>query len=149
MGYTLHAHIEVKLDGKWQHFAAPVVDRNYLLFAVMAGVRKEDMNEELGYLDPSEITTIPWKKEIPDNISDVTRVCHTKESEIYNLHHEGWIDRPDIRMLQAELNRYVGLGDKFGPFDLEDDIFHTYINCGSLVACSGFDDVRIIFWFDN
>lgn len=149
MGCTLHAHIEVKHNGKWDHFAAPNVDRNYLLFAVMAGIRKKDMNEQLGPLDPCEITTIPWKKGLPYDMSDITRICHKEESDDYRLHHEGWINRPCIGMLQTELNRYIGLENKYGPFDLEMDIFHTYINGGSLAACCGFEDVRIVFWFDN
>lgn len=149
MGTTLHAHIEVKLDGKWQHFAAPCVERNYILFAVLAAVRRQDANAALGHMDPFEVTTVPWCAKLPEDISEVTAVCHRKESEQYDLHHEGWLEGRFIPTLQQELNRYMSYKAKNGPMDLEEDIFHTYINGSSIAAHDGFEDVRIVFWFDN
>lgn len=149
MGCDIHAHIEVKHDGKWQHFAAPNMECRPLLFAVMAGVRKDDVEECLHHMDPSVITTVAWKEGLPDDISYVTRVCHKTDANDYKLHHEGWLDRQTIVDLQKELLRYRGHISRYGPMDLEEDIFHTYISGGSIAAHRGFEDVRIVFWFDN
>jgi hypothetical protein len=40
MGCDIHAHVELKLaDGRWHHWNAPHINRNYLLFTKLAGVR--------------------------------------------------------------------------------------------------------------
>ena len=33
MGTDMHLHIELKIDGRWEHWSAPRIDRNYEFFA--------------------------------------------------------------------------------------------------------------------
>lgn len=42
MSTTIHAHIEVKQNGRWLHYANPYVEQDYVLFDMIANVRHED-----------------------------------------------------------------------------------------------------------
>jgi len=37
MGTDIHVHTEVKFGGRWHHYGAPKVSRNYRLFTKMRG----------------------------------------------------------------------------------------------------------------
>ena len=39
MGCDIHLHAEIKVNGKWEHYAHPHIRRDYRLFAKMASVR--------------------------------------------------------------------------------------------------------------
>lgn len=146
MGTTLHAHIEVKADRKWHHFAAPKVDRNYLLFALLNGTRREDFKENPEVY--SRLSPVCTCHEIPDDASIVTVACLAMDSAHYALHGFGTIGPAQLELLQNRLHAVSG--KVYDPeCDLEESIFRTYIGGGSIAVHQGFDDVRVIFWYDN
>lgn len=144
MGCDIHAHIEVRKDYKWYHFAAPRIDRNYGLFTIIAGQRLGrapfDMACEPG---------VASMRVLPDNMSEVTKVCYEQDKSL-GPHDVCVLDADGIRQLQLKLNRHYNDDDHNSKgCDLEWDVFHTYINGSSIAAHSGWDDVRIVCWFDN
>jgi hypothetical protein len=132
MGCDIHAHIEVKIKGKWEHYSVPSIQRSYLLFSKMAGVR--------GGM-PGDPTPIAEPRGIPDDITTLTRFnldiweedAHSRSwisgaemAEIEKWHEEKW-----ERQYPREPFGYL-FNDNFGP------PYHD-----------GIEDVRIVFWFDN
>lgn len=144
MGTTMHAHIEVKKNGRWFHFAAPIVPQNYFFFAVVNG-------EGLEYFRPSVreiIHPIASINELPNDMSEVTEFCYNQDKESFHVHGEGVLLAPDLRGLQYHLwdaNEY----DPKGKWDIDEVFFRTYINGNSIILHQGWDDVRVIFWYDH
>lgn len=142
MGAMIHAHIEVKKDAQWFHYAAPAFRRDYELFALIAGVRAE------GRL--ADVQRIATGYGLPEDMSEVTRICREQDSG-YGIHDEGYMTAADVKALQEALYtrhpevRRTGIDE----MDLEYSIFKTYVNGGTLAAHEGWDDLRVIFWFDN
>lgn len=141
MGCTMHAHIEVKCRGTWQHYANPIVTRDYGLFALIAGVRSEDR---------PGITPICKHRGLPKDVSIITKACYD-ETRGDGLHHEGWLESDELFPLQDELYRLNPDVKRTGidRLDLEYGIFRTYINENCIATHTGFEDSRIVFWFDN
>ena len=86
--------------------------------------------------------------ELPADMSEVTAFCYEQDSNMCRLHGEFVLTAEDIKNLQKHLweeNEY----DPKAKWDLEDAIFHTYINGNTISAHQGWDDVRIIGWYDN
>lgn len=145
MGTTMHAHIEVKKNGEWLHYGCPNVTRNYLVFACINGTRKEDFKEQPEIYDKIHpVTTI---HELPYDMSEVTKFCLEIDNDRYKLKNFGVMNAEDIENLQHHIWEIKNPRDL--DFDLEEDVFKTYIGGNSIAAHEGFDDVRIIFWFDN
>ena len=141
MGCNIHAHIEVKHDGNWLHFAAPNVARDYKLFNLIAAVRDQ----------PADCRPTVCKHQgLPDDISIVTKLCLEQEQG-YGAHHKGWLYDSDIRELQSRLYDIHPEITRTGidELDLEHSIFSTYICGNSIASHDGFEDVRVVFWFDN
>lgn len=135
MGTDIHAHVEVKVGGKWLHFNAPHVDRDYRLFTKLAGVR-----------DVEDVEPIAQPRGLPDDVSDVTRILYERERR--KSHSESFITRGEIELLsdwyiKHRPKEHHGLEGVFG-----------YIDGNPLHALGGgsepelFEDVRIVFWFD-
>ena len=135
MGTTMHAHIEVKKDGKWFHYAAPNVLHDYVVYACINGTGREIIDRK--------VMPVAKINEIPDNISEVTRICLETDCKNYRLHGFGVLDCDDMKELQKQLR------DIFENYDLEEDVFKTYIGGNAICIHAGFDDARIVFWFDH
>ena len=138
MGTDIHAHVEVKREGKWLHFNAPHVIRHYPLFTKMAGVR------EVEGVEP-----IAAPRGIPEDISDITRVCWEREKD--DAHDAGYLTRAEIRTLAWWYDTLDTRKTQGGFHGLE-GVF-GYIDGSPLHSLGGesremFDDVRIVFWFD-
>lgn len=145
MGTTMHAHIEVKVDGKWEHFACPCVTRNYLVFACINGMRRDDFED-----DPTiynKIRPVSRIHKIPEDISEITRKCLKFDESQYTLKGHGVLESDDLMRLQEMLRDIKGIRDL--DYDLEYGVFHTYINGNAIYTHYGFDDARIVYWFDN
>lgn len=146
MGCDIHCHVEIRYNGKWEHYAMPSVSRFYGLFGVMAGVRGEG-------------PAIVEPKGVPDDMSVVTKLDWEKWGS--DAHTPSWFNEEEIDKLvdwlktqtlrQGELTTYP---------DLEWDILNrTYMFGNSLTAFKHYDDtdyvpdgvdaVRLVFWFDN
>lgn len=144
MGCNIHAHIEVKKDGQWHHFGQPNVERNYYVFSVIAGERISDC-----FLDG--VFPVAHIHEIPSDISFVTRVCLEQDKIRYRIHNPGVLLAEDLPELQDCLYEARPSIERTGidELDLEHSIFRTYINGSTLAKHDGWDDLRIVFWFDN
>lgn len=146
MGTTMHTHIETKKDGKWLHYGAPAVARDYAVFAAINGKRLDCLDEMLR----KDIRPQASIKSLPDDMSEVTKICYEQDKESYYLRDEGILTAKDIENLQAHLDE---LREKhphwIGSCDLEEDIFRTYIADSAIASHRGWDDVRIVFWYDN
>lgn len=140
MGCSAHTHIEVKKDGKWFHFGAPNVKQNYILFAAMAGERLNDLRESTR----NAIRPVARIHAMPNDISEVTKFCYEQDKKHYYLHNITVLEAKDLRPLQKHLDE---LDER--RYDLEENVFYTYINDNSLASHQGWDDLRIIMWFDN
>jgi hypothetical protein len=145
MGCDIHLHIEVKIDGQWEHWSAPNVPRCYPLFNKLAGVRGYDTDE----------TPISKPRGLPDEITRVTRTAY--DWEVGDAHDTSWINRDEIASLEEwvriELKKTWN-SNKW--LDLEAHMLHSYC-CGNGFGGIGhysnsypesITDVRFIFWFD-
>jgi len=145
MGCDIHLHIELKVSGKWEHYAAPSVDRWYKLFGLLAGVRD------------NAIKPISPPKGLPKDISVLTKL--EREDMGRDGHTDSWLNANEILILSETLNDW-GEKDNVGflGYDLEQKILRTYLFRNSFAGhvkyedCSlpdGVEDVRFVFWFDN
>jgi hypothetical protein len=146
MGCDIHLHIEVLLNGTWEHYAAPRVKCWYALFGVMAGVRD------------TEQVPISAPKGFPRDASALTRVI--REDYGIDGHTDSWLDHEEIMRLEdwlAEQQRIDKL--PFPGYDLEAVILNTTM-CGNRFTSywryndvsylpTGITDIRFVFWFDN
>jgi hypothetical protein len=135
MGCDMHAHIEVKMEGKWRHYSAPSINRNYDFFALIAGVRNYD-----------NIKPISKPKGIPKDVTYITKKHY--ESWGLDAHDASWLGVEELIELENIKHDEV--------FFLE-DTFKTFIFGNRLTGWYkypednkiGIEDLRIVFWFDN
>ena len=156
MGCDIHFHIEVKIDNKREHFAAPDVNRWYWLFGILAGVRGED-------------SPIVKPKGFPKDASNITRLSYEWMGR--DAHTPSWLNSKEILKLQARLKKeretwLLSADDEeerrrisWNRFDLECGILNTYFFGNGFTSWLEYDDVkykpdeitdvRFVFWFDN
>lgn len=139
MGTTMNAYIEVKHAGMWLLYANPAMKRDYDLFNLIAQVRDEAPIK----------SEIKYHAGLPKDLSLGTKLC-SEELRGYGMRCPGWLDSEQIRTLQDELYKMRPDVKRTGidELDLEHSIFHTYINKNSIAGHSGFEDSRLVFWFD-
>ena len=141
MGCDIHAHIEVKVEDKWRHFSTPSVERNYRLFALMAGVRNYD-----------EIEPIAEPKGLPEDITYLTKIDY--EGWKLDAHDESFLTVRELVELDRRWRYYRNELKNWKHIEI---IFHTYIFGGSLTGwyqypqdnTRNIEDLRVVFWFDN
>ncbi len=141
MSTTMHAHIEVKKNGKWLHFGAPKGLTDGLVHAVINGVSIDTFNTH-GRIHP-----VCRINSLPEDMTEITKICLEEDRKDYRIHDEGMLEACDIEKLQKELDNFRP--EPLSHYDLEHNIFYTYICNGAIAAHRGFDDVRIIFWYDH
>lgn len=144
MGTTMHAHIEVKKNNTWLHYGAPDVSRNYLLFAAINGEQLEDFRPSVR----DKIIPQASIKGLPDDISDVTKLCHEYDMDRYHVHGEGTLTANDILNLQNHLYELNEMTLNYQNKWCLETLFKTYINDGTIAGHKGWDDVRIVFWYE-
>jgi hypothetical protein len=140
MGCDIHLHAEIKVNGQWHHYSKPSIDRNYSLFAKMAGVRgdEEPLAEPRGFPDDATFTTRfdfeHWGRDAhtPSWLSgdELQAVC-----DFYEADAKTYGDPK--RFICAEMDQFgflFGNGWKLRPGD-----GHP----------ANVEDVRWVFWFDN
>lgn len=138
MGANIHQHIEVKKDGKWYHYSAPHTERDYLYFGFLSGIR--------GMAEP----VVPLRG-LPSDITFVTKVDYEQTKGLgLTPTHEGWIGQSELEEVQFRLNRrFKNTGVNPLEYDLEEHYLSTYINGSTVARHEGWDDVRLVFWFDD
>jgi len=143
MGCDIHLHIEVKVNGKWEHYASPWIQRNYTLFEKMAGVRGDDEN------------AISLPKGMPEDASFITKQsCEDFGSD---GHSHSYLTLNEIVQLEDWLNSLPKVEGNYLATDLEHSILHTYCEGNSFAGIlrypkekpSWIEDTRFVFWFDN
>ena len=145
MGCDIHPHVEVKINGRWEHYNAPNVLRNYRLFAKMAGVRN--------YPD-FEITPICEPRGLPGDASTVTKFSADRDG--CDGHSHSYLTADEFAQLVGwyeDEGHYPG--EKVGAFWFEDQFGFLFGNSIAGFAKypsdrpPGLEDVRVVFWFDN
>ncbi len=145
MGCDIHLHIEVKLNGKWEHWAAPGVDRNYRLFSRMAGVRQ---------YQGDRITAISAPKGMPKDPATVTAFECARWGD--DGHNHSWLNMKEIVILAEFVKKRLSEKGKWASLSFY-TLHSTYI-CGldfsGLIKYKSelpkeITDVRFVFWFDN
>lgn len=146
MGCDIHLHIEVKLNGKWEHYSCPQIGRYYDMFERMAGVRGEVEN------------AISEPKGLPTHLNAVTQYDADRWGS--DGHSHSWLGIEEIVLLKdwlkTEPKLYNGI---YEHPDLEHEVLHCYFFGNSFTGIKRYptdyvsrpelQDVRFVFWFDN
>ncbi len=132
MGCDIHAHIELKVNGKWEHLSCPNLKRWYRLFERICGVRGD-----VAY-------AIDKPRGLPADLNIVTKLDY--EQWDTDAHSATWLTKD-------ELNELINWVEKS-----YDNMFQ-HEQMGYLNGCNflqypeshpkEFEDVRFICWFDN
>lgn len=110
MGCDIHLHIEIKLNGKWEHYGCPSIDRNYRLFTKMAGIKNY-----------TGITPIAQPKGLPEDLTIITQF-DAKDWED-DAHDSSWLNKEEIVQLSDFLDILSKAEKKQSiRYDLEQDI---------------------------
>ena len=154
MGCDIHAHLEVKLISKnfrdqvraaitdelrWHYYSPVKIERNYEIFAKMAGVRNN-----------GDIEPIAMPRGIPDDISLITRMNYEQLGS--DGHSYSWLDVDEL----IELKEFYKSTLSIGPlsqcpflgvwvFRNEIDDYKKYPDEFPPEVA----DIRLVFWFDN
>jgi hypothetical protein len=141
MGTDIEVHTEVKINGKWQHYGCPYIQRFYVLFAKMSGER----------IQPEwHILPIDAHKEMPPDATELTLFAHNYVTKTTTAARKiCWLDRYQIEELdewfRKELKAHEHPNSAVKSHGLEaefDYLFHNGWVNNSLV-----EDVRFIFWY--
>jgi hypothetical protein len=132
MGCDIFLHIEVKIDSVWHHYGKLDTQRNYDLFAKMAGER---------WIGDFEVIPISEPKGLPDDVSKVTLAEYTEEKNDY--YDVSWLSFEEIKTLyhwclETEIEFPFS---EVEPLYIDEDDF--------TIESSPYDDLRFVFWFSN
>lgn len=142
MGCDIHLHVEVKIKGKWHHYNHPYINRDYRLFSKMAGVRS----------NYDDVPPIAQPRGIPTDASTTTKFeC---EHDGIDGHSHSWLSASEAGEAQEWYEKLFP--DKhFHPpifgylFGNSIDSHIRYPDDAKSLQSIGFQDARIVFWFDN
>ncbi len=142
MSTALYAHIEVKINGEWYAYACPTITGQPELFQILR-------SELPTSIDLKECPLI-WCT-IPKAASVVTRTCYEEDCKRFVPREIGTIEADAIAKAQNLMYKLNPSVERTGidKFDFEHSIFHAYINGGAISEHKGFEDVRIIYWFNK
>jgi hypothetical protein len=141
MGCDIHIHVEVKVNGTWHHYSHPSIARNYSLFARMANVR-----------NGGNIAPISEPRGLPPDVTFTTKI----DCDHYGNdgHSHSWLSAKEVAaLLEWQNSREIyspawsfatSLGCLFSgtwDWDLHPEDLDAYP--------PGFEDARLVFWFDS
>ena len=145
MGCDIHAHIEVKMNDEWVHYSAlTCLDRDYMFFGIIAGVRcyEEQKFEVRGF---------------PEDATKITKMDYDLWGE--DAHTHSWLKGDEV------VEAIKLLGDKRRLEDLDrhqyaDFLLNYEIRMNSVFGYNlndfeylnskfGITDTRLVFWFDS
>ena len=138
MGCDIHVHIEIKVSGQWHHYNQPYLNRNYNLFAKIAGVRGDGTEE-----------AIAPDRGIPEDATFTTLFEYNHRKDDY--YSMTWLSLEEIAELEEWYKIHVRGGISFN---------HDGINylCGSSFSFflkhreeypPELEDARMVCWFDG
>lgn len=130
MGCDIHGFIEVKINGQWIAFDKLDINRNYLLFAKIAGVRDRS----------GQVIPIAQPRGLPSDLSLVAETCFEIDKE--DAHSMTWLSLDEMAWVQSWYEtQAVSYHSIFGYF------------CGNSWDRENlpkiFEDVRCVIWFDG
>lgn len=140
MGCDIHLHVEVKIEGRWEHLNAPSVPRHYRLFAHMAGVRN--------YIDHDPITPIAEPRGLPSDTTAITQFDYKRwEGDAHSASHLNAVEILDLKKRMSEEFSRWDEANALGCYLFDNDLsgFVEYPEDNPV----GLEDVRLVFWFDN
>ena len=155
MGCDIHPHIEYRHSESesYELFASPNWEQSYLLFALLADVRKDWVKEQSGL----DVSALYAPRGIPADISDEARCgddgCdywseNTRTWEFDAGCHSGsWLNTDE---LCAVIENYLTiLGDLVEGCKEKYGFEHCVELHATLKAMEVLPNARLIFWFDN
>jgi len=128
MGCDIHVHAEVKIAGKWEYLTEIGFSRHYVLFYKMAGIRGP-------YVD---IEPIDYPRELPRDISEMTKIWVDYWGR--DGHFHSWLNYKEIKEVFKFLQEYYW--ESYNAWQLA-ELLDKY------GVVPEFEDLRIVFWFDN
>ena len=145
MGCDIHLHVEVKINGKWEHYSAPTVWRSYTLFEKLAGVRG----------DPDEAIAEP--RGIPKDATTLTKYEYKRWG--CDAHTPSWITAKEIYEIQKYAKEHhwpKALNSMWNSWEWE-DVLNCFLFGNTFAGFTeypdereeGMSDLRFVFWFDN
>lgn len=146
MGCDIHAHTEIKINGRWHHFNALYISRSYTLFSRMANVRN--------YAD-SEIEPISDPRGLPADITFETNFDYNHMKE--DAHSASWLSGTEVAALGEwyEAKRKEMNPEDSNFYSFEHQVVGYIFGNGWDIQKypqdypKGVEDARLIFWFDN
>lgn len=143
MGCDISLHVEVKINGKWEHYNHPYIGRNYELFCKMAGVRQ--------YEDSPEPISQP--RGLPEDASVMTSFDSRHDG--IDGHSHSWLSSTEAGQVQKWFEEQSPKGTLFHPplfgylFGNDIDSYVRHPKDGERLKELGLEDARVVFWFDN
>ena len=119
MGCDIHAHVEIEVAGKWEHYSCLDIDRDYDLFARMANVRNR------GSVNP-----ISTPRGLPIDASVISKL--ESDSDGSDGHSHSWLNLGELKEFDQGLFGWL-FGNHLSEFIVPDSV----------------SDVRLVFWYDN
>ena len=131
MGTDIHCHAEIKVDREWHHYSEVPIERDYVLFGFLAGIRCDEQ-------------AFPVRG-LPADLSVVTRLEADRwdcDGHTHSLIDIKEITRTILKFPKMFAKYYGGskylFGNGFENFLVNRDEYPQDI-----------EDVRWVFWFDN
>jgi hypothetical protein len=140
MGCDIHLHVEVEIDGRWEHYSHLTVARNYEVFDMMAGVRHDDDHTAIAISPP---------RGLPNDITFLTRLDADKWAP--DAHDASWLSGDEAVQVQRFADKKWS--NEYTHPPIFGYLFGNYLNSwkdGLHESMGGrITDCRIVFWFDN
>ena len=154
MGCDIHPHIEYKhfSESAYGWFAAPNLSQDYLLFALLAGVRREWVKEHFDI----EITPVVAPRGLPEDASYGTKRGHggyeiwsevIEQWYLDEFHSASWLNTEELAAV-AEIY-FQTLGESFEEYKEQHGIEWGVELRAVLRAMEALPNARLVFWFDN
>ena len=141
MGCDIHLHTEVKVNGRWEHWGNPSVDRSYGLFEKMAGVRGDVANAISPPKGLPKDVTIPTEMDRESWNGDGHSPSYLTAKEI---EHQLY---PWFETIRKEAN-FGGFSREYFPETYFGYLFGNGWNMENAKE-HNIEDFRFVFWFDN
>ena len=130
MDCDIHAHVEIKIKGRWEHYSCPLIPRSSLVFERICGVRGEVKN------------AIAAPRGLPKNLNIVTQMMVDEWDS--DGHDHTWLTAKELDGLIDWVEKHI---------DNMWQHHHLGYLAGNMFASESrpveIEDVRFICWFDN
>ena len=131
MGVDISLHIEIQINGRWEHYGQAPPFRDYALFSLMAcGWSCEPIVEPRG---------------LPDDMNAVTRVAYDQEQTGYRA---SWLTSHEVAELVRRYTDQIEVKKPFWSTDYFGYLFFSE-SWTEVELPEGATDFRFVFWFDN